>query len=497
MATAAEAAREFATGPQVVQAARRLLERFDIAVLCEALGNANPEDAECFIDAFEKLVQFDEVCASFANDLTLQAFLRQGSGAQDARIRNLVVRLLVRLARDDASVAQLGNAGLFAACEDLLMDPETGTAEVAAKVFCCAARWPKGREMICGTGADGGTIQRLQERLDSLSDVERIRVLHLFVDLGRTAEDCFSRLEERGAFQQVIGAFLTEDILLKLNAVELMDALGSFQAGQEFLTRQGVPERLARELMDPMNDASVRVCVVRLLGFVMLRSPQALSIVLPGRESPFAHALAEFLESRDPTEKLCALNAWSNISAHADGLAFFLQWSDIVQAVIALVAAPQMEVCKGAMTCWTCVLGNQQPPEAGAMEVDGSIAQLWSIACERLLPLVLKNLTAKPFPEVRTHTWRLLATMSRSNQIARRELTSEEMRDMLFDFTSETSSEARIAKHEFVATLTKHHGSWLGSFLNEDVEKILEEYARQGPHWAPREAAATVADQSG
>lgn len=44
MATAAAAAREFATGPQVLPAAQALLGRFPLPVLCEAFGSAQPED---------------------------------------------------------------------------------------------------------------------------------------------------------------------------------------------------------------------------------------------------------------------------------------------------------------------------------------------------------------------------------------------------------------------------------------------------------------------
>jgi len=134
------------------------------------------------------------------------------------------------------------------------------------------------------------------------------------------------------------------------------------------------------------------------------------------------------------------------------------------------------------------------------MDVDGSgmgpSALLWDIAGKEILPLALKNLAGKPFPEVRTHTWRLLAALSRSRSLAQRALTSEQMRDLLFDFTSEQNSKARIGKHDFVCALMQYHGNWLVSLLDEDTERILTEYARQGPHWVPPVAAAAVADQN-
>lgn len=111
------------------------------------------------------------------------------------------------------------------------------------------------------------------------------------------------------------------------------------------------------------------------------------------------------------------------------------------------------------------------------MDVDGSgvgaSVSLWDTAGKQILPLALKNLAGKPFPEVRCHSWRLLAALSRSRPLAQRALTSEQMRDLLFDFTSEQNSMARIAKHDFASALLQFHGDWLLSLLDEDTEKIL------------------------
>jgi len=405
------------------------------------------------------------------------------------------VKLLAQLARGgDACVSQLASTGLLATCEPLLLDEDTGTAETAAGVLHSVVECPVGCQAVLGAGGDDtGLAGRLQARLRGLGDVERIRVLHLFVELGHHSEEAFGALQERGVYKEVLGSFLTDDILLKLNAVELMDALGSFPAGQAYLGQQGLPAQLARELQDPMCDASVRLCLARLLGFVLLRTPSAFDALLPGKEAPFAQTVAALLDSRDPAERLCALNAWGNASAHSAGLTFFLNWPPLLQEVISLAASPQNEVCKGAMACWAAVLQGRAPPDGGAL--DSPEAALWSVAETRLLPLVLKNLPGKPFPDVRELTWRLLSVLVVSRSCAQRILPSEEMRNVLLDFTSETTSDARRSKYDFVAALVRH--KWIGSFLDAEVEELLAEYARQGPHWVPRDASAKVGDQSG
>jgi len=291
----------------------------------------------------------------------------------------------------------------------------------------------------------------------------------------------------------VLGAFLTDDILLKLNAVELMDALGSYQAGQEFLSQHGVPEQLAADLSDPQGDASVRLCVVRILGFALLRNPSLMQTLLPNQQSSLAKAIAGFLDSRTPAERLVGLQAMGNIAVHQGGLQFFLQWPAVMNIVVSLPASPQNDICKEAMTAWTNLLGRPPPKDGdGASETD---AEVWKLGHQQVLPMVLKTLSHKPFPDVRACSWRLLAALACSKDAARKMLVADEMREKLLDFASETESGAKIAKHEFVKALVKHQGPWLAAFLDENIEMMLVEFAKQGPYWMPHVSSVSVADQ--
>lgn len=497
MATAAGAAREFVNGPQVLQAAHLLLERYPVAALCQALADAQGEDADALLGALEKLSEFEEVRGALLTE-ELAGFLRLGTTAPDPRARRLVARLLLQLAKaGEGGVGWLAGAGLLDACEALLLDPETGTAETVAGLLRACCEWPEGRRVLLS--AEGGVVGRLQGRLQGLGDTERIRVLHLFVELGRVSDEVFATLAGTGAYKSVLGAFFTDDLLLKLNAVELMDALGSYPRGQVLLSQEGVPQHLAQELVDPMCDSSIRLCVVRLLGFVLLRTPEAAGVLLPGREAPFPQVVAAMLGGRDPGERLIALSAWASAACHHAGLAFWLGWPELLQLVLSQVSSPQNEVCKGAMAAWADALRGRPPPPpapgSGGEDASPEVA-LWRLAEQSLVPLVLKALIGKPFPDVRSHCWLLLAELARSRTAAQRVIPSEEIRDLLLDFTSETNSEARIAKHEFVVSLVGHQGNWLGAFLDETVEQLLEEYSRQGPHWVPRNSAVLVGDQS-
>mmetsp|Transcript_19750 Transcript_19750/g.37148 ORF Transcript_19750/g.37148 Transcript_19750/m.37148 type:complete len:495 (+) Transcript_19750:26-1510(+) len=493
MVAPAVAAKEFVSGPRVIQAARQLLEAFSLQQLCEALVTAQAENAETLVLALEGLTEFEEVRPLFLGK-ELRLFLSEGATAPDPRVRSMVAKLVCRLAtHDEESVAKVLDAKLLDLCEPLLLDEDTGVAEAAARAVCAAAKHPAGQQAIIGGGpACGQSLsEALQSRLKELNDVQRIRILALFVDLGRASAEAFAALEARKAFDQVLQSFLTDDLLLKLNAVELMDALGSYERGQDFLARANVPDKLAQDLADPCCDPSVRLCVTRLLGFIAGRSRTSAEILFSSHEAPFPQSIAGMLDSRDVSERLCAINAWATASLQQTGLVFFLRWKPLLQEMVSLVSATQNEVAKGAMDAWATILQDRTPDS----EKEGADREIWTVA-EQVTPAALKNLSVKPFPDVRPHTWRLLSILTRSRSAAQQALQSQEVQELLLNFQSENSSDARYAKHDVVKTLLKWHSNWLSGLLDTEVFELMSQFAQQGPYWIPQAAGTAMKDQA-
>jgi len=498
MATPAAAAKEFVSGPRVIQAARLLLDSFSVRQICEALASATSDDVEPLVLALEGLTDFDEVRPLFL-EADVNAFLQQGATAADPRLRSMVAKLVCRLAtHGEATLDKLLEANMLNLCEPLLLDEDTGVAEAAARAVCAAAKFSAGRQAVIGGGSASGSslLESFQSRLPELSDVQRIRVLALFVELGRVADEAFAALESRKALDQVLHSFLTDDLLLKLNAVELMDALGSYERGQDFLARANVPDKLAKDLADPYCDPSVRLCVTRLLGFIAGRSAASAQLLLSSHEAPFPQSIAGMLDSRDVSERLCAINAWATASLQSEGLSFFLRWTPLLQEMVSLVSATQNEVAKAAMDAWATILQDRAPITDSIDEAQEGPREIWTIAEQQVTPSVLKNLSVKPFPDVRPHTWRVLSVLVRSRSAAQQALQSQEVQELLLNFQSETSTDARYAKHDLVKTLLQWHSNWLSGLLDSQVFELMTQFAEQGPYWVPRAAGTAMRDEA-
>lgn len=487
MAAVIPAATEFVRGPQVLEAANALLEQAPIPALCSALQASSSQDSEILIDAIEKVTVFEEIRASLLCP-EIFALAQQGASSPDGRVRRLVASLVYVIAEKEEALTLLAEGGVLTAAGLLLADSDLGVAEKAKVVLRRAVRCSAGHE-VCFVGGDSnrGIVGVLQNLVPDANDDVKFRILSLFVALGKESNQAFVVLEEWGCYDQVLGSFLTDDLLLKLNAVQLVEELASYEAGQGFVGRKGVPQLLEKELVEAFDD-SIRLCVIRLLGIVISRNPGAMPTLLPNTAAPLAQAVSECLQRKDLTQRLCGLNAWMDIAAHTEGLRFLIAWRDMLDIVTNLVASPQNEVCKAASAGWTDIL--RRGP---GVDPDGPEAKLWLYADEKLVPLVLQNLSGKPFPDQRPFTWRLLAMLVlHSRAVAISILGSDEIRDILLDFGSEQNWDSRVAKHEFAAALCKSQGEWLQHFLEEAVVKIITDWGRNGPSYIPYDAAAAV-----
>merc|ERR1712085_21468 len=75
----------------------------------------------------------------------------------------------------------------------------------------------------------------------------RFRLLEFSVAVAR---NCGGKISSSRSLAPVAAAYFSDDILIKLNAVELFVELGSSEIGRNFLSEQHMIEKIAEELKD-------------------------------------------------------------------------------------------------------------------------------------------------------------------------------------------------------------------------------------------------------
>jgi len=371
----------------------------------------------------------------------------------------------------------------------LVLDRDTGVAERALDAIVKMVGSAAGSDSFF----EGGLLDWLLDKIKTARDETRLRILDLFVSLGSVSETTFDKCEERGLYELVLQEYFTDDLLIKLIAVELMDKLGSFPHGARYMARAQIPLKLARELRDPLADENAKMSLVRLLANIIVQAPDQAKSIFSEANSAMAEQIQEFLSvptSRHnwTTQRLCGINAWGDICISASGReqisrAMPHTVDDLIHAVRHGVDS---EICKAAMAAWTKVLEGDPLSDA-----------LMAKVSDDLLPKVLDAALVMPFADIRPHAYRLLAALSQFKFTARAVCSSEDARNLLVDWHSEQDKFGKYAKHEWVSSLVSHHEAWLPTLVDEGFLSVLETYAKSGPFYIPPGAAASVAEKAG
>ena len=299
-------------------------------------------------------------------------------------------------------------------------------------------------------------------------DEVRMRVLEAILIGSESSEEFFDYVKA-DFVSKVLDAFKGDDLLLKLNALELLERMGSFAAGRKFLVSDATcVQLLENELSNPDMRGSVAL-VLSSIGRV--EGSKLWSTVLSLVQSYSQPDLLIGLKS------LCALVAYPAGRQHVQREAGLLE-----RLLMKIMDSSNEEVLKVACDCVAQL--------AGLIPV----GQLITKGCNLLV--------TKPFPDVRAHNWRML------NKVIRI-MSSEQVSDsillaggpvvkVLSDFVSESAYDARVAKWEFVKALMGDahlERVVIATALGPSLTSKLIEYARGGFAWAPAQQAAVLVDR--
>ena len=137
-----------------------------------------------------------------------------------------------------------------------------------------------------------------------------------------------------------------------------------------------------------------------------------------------------------------------------------------------------MERCKLAITQWV------------------GITQLFPIRAQCIVEdLVTKVLADKT--DLRPFIYQLLANMAKDPTVALQLIQAEPIRNLLLDFASETTHDARMEKHVFVKNLIRNEAGIARQVLDDKAYSLLDTYVSKGPYGlVVQDAKVQVAKES-
>mmetsp|Transcript_2996 Transcript_2996/g.6129 ORF Transcript_2996/g.6129 Transcript_2996/m.6129 type:complete len:532 (+) Transcript_2996:138-1733(+) len=498
----------------------------ELAVQLTDTPQADPEVVPLLLEALERALSFEDVRNSAASSEQLNGLIEQGLGSKDAQVRALVARQAgvflscgVGAPSSPSSPAALLGLRLVSVLSKLVMDEEISVAEAAEKALRGAAGarvvapvaetngvQSNGTVASSAAAAAGSSVaesllspeifSELSNGLQKGRDETRIRLLSFFIGIGQRDQKAFAALRENGVYGEVLRIFKSDDLLLKLNSFELVEALGEFPAGASFLADEGVGPALAEDLADSMVDDLARQGIARTLSALVQQDSRLTAPLFEAANGAFPSTLVEFLKGSDSnpetiSRKFTLVRCWASLMTRKDAQTLLSQNADLkgLDAEICGLAAHRSnaELSVAALDAWTKVLSEGE-------DVSDRLLQTLQ---ERVTPMVLEVLRARPFPEYRRASYALMASLcSRFKFAAIAFVSSEDHKKILMDSLSDTEKNAKYAKYELLKILIRSHSVWMATVLSSEEMKMLEEYEREGPFFVPKGLTTAIEEQA-
>lgn len=489
---------DFLASPLCKESYNELSGVISIEELLELLLRSNNlEDITLVTDILKRLTVLgvlDDVIFDMSNALDM---LEKGSTSKTECIRLLVASILNSLSMNNLKCKKACEKGLFSVLGLLLRDADISVGESASKTLRQISE--RSPEYVYNQDL----INKLLQNFKSLKDETRLRIIDTYISIGSVSEDLFNKCQESGGFYTLaLNEYFSEDILLKLVSMKLLEDLGEYKWGVEFIVSNSTAELLIEDLNNPMFDDEIKISIVYLLSKMVNNNPEMSQKIFTMSGNSFINVFKDFMTSYDSAscsggylKSVCAINCWGLFTCSLTSFQSLMNaWEGSFQLMLKLVSNSNSEISLSCLNSWV-TLFESKDVKAILDQTKTSFVLKQSIETQ-LLPVVIADLISKPFPENRTLIYKILALMIPNFQsVTPRLIINSKIRDLLLNPSSDSNKEILYIKYDLVKQMVKFDQNTINSnSADPNFGQSLLEYTKVGPFYRSSSTDMQVQD---
>ncbi|KAJ1611295.1 26S proteasome regulatory complex subunit PSMD5 [Cryptosporidium canis] len=489
--------RDFLASPLCKESYNELSNTISVEGLLKLLLASNSQDDTAMItDILKRLTilgVLDDVIFEIPNVMEV---LEKGARSNMECIRLLVATILNSLSMSESKCVRACDEGFCSLLALLLRDSEISVGESASKTLKLVSqnnpKYVYDKDLIAG----------LLENFKSLKDETRIRIIDTYISIGSASEELFNMCQEKGGFYTLaLNEYFSEDILLKLVSMKLLEDLGEYEWGVRFIIKNSTPDLLINDLNDQMFDDEIKISIVYLLSRMIKNDPEMAHKVFKMSGGSFISILKEFMMSYSNTnscgdclKSVCAINCWGLfVSSLTSFQSLMDNWEESFQLMLGLVSNSNSEISLSCLNAWVAFFESKDVKDI-LDKAKTSFIIKQSIE-KQLLPVLISDLTSRPFPENRTLLYRILALMIPNFPSVTSNLVSNsKIRDLILNPNSDSNKEVLYIKYDLVKQMVAFDQGTITSIADPNFCSSLQEYAKAGPFYRSHSAEMKVQD---
>lgn len=310
-------------------------------------------------------------------------------------------------------------------------------------------------------------------------DTIGFRVYDVVVDIAKTSREALEVSAQSGFLNSLINMLDDEDVLLQLNALEILTRLAIFEEGLSYLEQQEVLSKLVQKIAQANENSLSNLLIPGLMKFfgnVARHWPNELFSKYP----VIISALFEVIDSGDQTLLGPALDTLGFVSVSIEGKYALQALGDAMPGALKTIAEivqrmPTALRIRG-LNNLACIL------DVKRIEQDNrilSLTKLWfDSLCDEPLDMIVA-ICRQPFADIRQAGLEVLAVVG--SQVWGQEYISTYpgLVEFLLDRNIETFKECKDAKYEVVKRLSQAEQH----VFDADTIQRFKQFVNEGPYF--------------
>ncbi|CAG9822654.1 unnamed protein product [Phaedon cochleariae] len=309
----------------------------------------------------------------------------------------------------------------------------------------------------------------------STNGIIRLRLYEVAVNVAKESESNFTLLRSTDIIDTMMEELKSNDILLRMNIIEIIIDLGLSPHGFIFLEESGILKELFSVLDDSENPITLELCQPGILKFFG-NLAQWRPIEMMSKYPKVVDRIYSNVESSDLTVVKVSLDTIGIIGSSNEGKRALLASGNkitySIKTIVKLLVALPNEVRLTALTC----LENLLRVTDQKAEITKITKQWFSLFGDDPMDIVLRY-SKNPFPDIRLAGFGILHAISGQQWGQEAINNTPGLVEFLLDRNSETTKECKEMKYEIVKVLST------SSIFDESISSRLRTFLNEGPYY--------------
>jgi len=389
-------------------------------------------------------------------------------------VRSLVLREFLRTASHAQKISQLLiDTTLLISIINKIGDEDLTIAECAMSIVKKIGRNPHGLRILYK-----GELLRTFARL--LQNVTiSFRVYEIIVDIAKTSREALEVSAQSGFLNSLINLLENEDILLQLNALEILTQLAVFEEGLSYLEQQEVLSKLVQKITQANENPLSNLLIPGLMKFfgnVARHWPNELF----SRYPVIITALFEVIDSGDENILGPALDTLGFVCASVEGKYALQALGDAMfgalKKIAEIVQKMPTDLRIRGLNSLVLVLDVKRVDQDNRIL---SLTKLWfDSLCDDPLGMIVA-ICRQPFADIRQAGLEVLAIISFQAWGQEYISTYPGLIEFLLDRNIESFKECKDVKYEVVRCLSQAERD----VFDADTMQKFKQFVNEGPYY--------------